>query len=78
VCDGAVAGPISERLSEESPTLPRVWADRIQLQQVLLNLVMNAIEAMSGAGDGPRTLVIRSGLASEGGFRQDDVGVTSA
>src|SRR5262249_2580578 len=34
----------------------RVLGDRIQLQQVLLNLVMNAIEAMSGVGSGPRVL----------------------
>jgi signal transduction histidine kinase len=36
--------------------VPRILGDRIQLQQVLLNLIMNAIEAMSGAGAGPRVL----------------------
>ena len=36
-------------------------ADRVELQQVILNLVMNAIEAMSGLSDGPRELLIRSG-----------------
>src|SRR5262249_9396561 len=40
--------------------LPRIRGDRIQLQQVLLNLLMNAIEALSGVGDGPRVLVVRS------------------
>ena len=37
------------------------WADRIQLQQVILNLIINAIEAMSGAGEGPRELLVGSG-----------------
>src|SRR5262249_48229896 len=39
--------------------VPRIRGDRIQLQQVLLNLIMNAIEALSG-GDGPRVVVVRS------------------
>src|SRR5262249_7366397 len=37
-----------------------ILADRIQIQQVVLNLIHNAIEAISGAGDGPRELLIRS------------------
>jgi PAS domain S-box-containing protein len=44
-----------------SDDIPVILADRIQLQQVILNLMMNAIEAMSGAGEGPRQLVLRSG-----------------
>jgi PAS domain S-box-containing protein len=40
--------------------MPLILADRIQLQQVLLNLIINAIEAMRGVGDGPRELVVRS------------------
>jgi len=42
-------------------TLPRVVGDRVQLQQVLINLIMNAIEAMSGVRDRPRELTIVSG-----------------
>jgi signal transduction histidine kinase len=38
--------------------LPEVSGDRVQLQQVLLNLVMNGIEAMSGVGDERRLLSI--------------------
>jgi signal transduction histidine kinase len=37
-----------------------ILGDRIQLQQVLLNLMVNAIEAMSGVGEGQRELVVRS------------------
>jgi PAS domain S-box-containing protein len=40
--------------------LPLIMADKIQLQQVLLNLLMNAIEAMSGVGEGPRELWVSS------------------
>jgi PAS domain S-box-containing protein len=40
--------------------VPRILGDRIQLQQVLLNLVLNAIEAMSGVGVGPRALRVSS------------------
>jgi signal transduction histidine kinase len=38
--------------------LPRVIGDRVQLQQVVLNLIMNASEAMSGVEGRPRELVI--------------------
>ena len=41
--------------------IPAILADRIALQQVILNLMMNAIEAMSGMSDGPRELLVRSG-----------------
>ena len=38
--------------------LPRVQGDRIQLQQVLLNLIINAIEAMRDVGEEERELFI--------------------
>jgi signal transduction histidine kinase len=44
----------------------RVMGDRIQLQQVLLNLITNAIEAMATA-DGPRVLVVSSSVWEDGG-----------
>src|SRR5262245_13413780 len=40
--------------------VPQILGDRVQLQQVLLNLVMNAIEALSGVSAGPRALWVSS------------------
>src|SRR6267154_1270589 len=38
--------------------LPRIQCDRVQLQQVMLNLIINAIQSMSGVEDGNRELQI--------------------
>src|SRR5882672_2860757 len=46
--------------TELAPTLPMILGDRVQLQQVIINLVMNGIEAMQSVTDRPRELVIRS------------------
>jgi PAS domain S-box-containing protein len=43
-----------------SSDLPLILGDRIQLQQVILNLIINAIEAMSGADDDPREIEVGS------------------
>jgi signal transduction histidine kinase len=50
----------------EHAELPRIMGDRIQLQQVLLNLITNAIEAMA-AKEGLRILGVRSEVATDGG-----------
>jgi C4-dicarboxylate-specific signal transduction histidine kinase len=47
-------------VTELSPGLPDVFGDRIQLQQVILNLLMNGIEAMTSVTDRARRLIIRS------------------
>ena len=46
--------------TELAPALPMILGDRVQLQQVIINLVMNGIEAMQPVTDRPRELVIRS------------------
>jgi len=48
----------------KTPTL--VLADRVQMQQVLLNLIMNGIEAMTGVTDRPRVLQVKSGINESG------------
>jgi PAS domain S-box-containing protein len=45
---------------EFAPALPMILGDRVQLQQVIINLVMNGIEAMQSVTDRSRELTIRS------------------
>jgi PAS domain S-box-containing protein len=45
---------------ELADDLPLVTANRVQLQQVILNLLRNAADAMVGVNDGPRQLLIRT------------------
>jgi C4-dicarboxylate-specific signal transduction histidine kinase len=49
------------RLSHDVPPVP---ADRIQLQQVVLNLILNGIEAMNEVSDRPRELDVVSGRSA--------------
>jgi signal transduction histidine kinase len=53
------AQQVNPRL-ELAPALPPIRGDRVQLQQVIINLVMNGAEAMRAIADGPHGLVIRS------------------
>ena len=46
--------------TELARELPPVLGDRVQLQQVMLNLITNGIEAMSAVADRPRELIIRT------------------
>lgn len=49
--------------------LPRVLGDRVQLQQVLLNLIMNGMEAMTAMANRPRSLWVESRINESGSVR---------
>src|SRR6266508_3515606 len=53
--------------TELTDNLPLIDGDRVQLQQVMLNLIINAVEALSGLTEGPRELLISTGKAEMGG-----------
>jgi C4-dicarboxylate-specific signal transduction histidine kinase len=46
--------------------LPMVLADRVQMQQVLLNLIINGIEAMAAVTNRPRSLCVHSRIDTSG------------
>jgi two-component system sensor kinase FixL len=47
-------------LHEFDPDLPKVLGDRVQLQQVVLNLLLNAFDAMHAGFSGDRVVIVRS------------------
>ena len=52
--------------TELAEGLPLVSGDRVELQQVILNLILNALEAMSEISEGPRRLLITTGRSESG------------
>jgi PAS domain S-box-containing protein len=58
--DGELQSNRVEARLELSEEIPKVLADRVQLQQVVLNLMMNAIEAMGSMQNGARILRVNS------------------
>jgi signal transduction histidine kinase len=55
--------------AELADNLPPVHADRVQLQQVILNLIMNASDAMGGVQDRPKELLVQTGFEEGGEVR---------
>jgi PAS domain S-box-containing protein len=52
--------------TELAPDVPAVLGDRVQLQQVVLNLILNGIEAMNMVTDRPRELLVKSAKHADG------------
>jgi C4-dicarboxylate-specific signal transduction histidine kinase len=62
-----------------APCLPRIHADRVQLQQVMLNLIVNGIQAINDVADGQRDLLITTEGTEHGvrvGVRDTGPGVS--
>jgi signal transduction histidine kinase len=57
-------GIVVQRVAE--PTLPTVTGDRIQLQQIVLNVLVNAAEALEGTERGRRSIVIATTTPAPG------------
>ena len=53
--------------TELAAGLPPIEGDRVQLQQVILNLILNAVEAMSGIDEGAREIQISTGREASNG-----------
>ena len=51
---------------ERTAGLPSVWCDPVHFQQVVLNLVLNGMEAMAGLPEEKRQVVVRTGPANNG------------
>jgi PAS domain S-box-containing protein len=58
----------TETVLELAPDLPHVLGDRIQIQQVLLNLLMNGADAMADEATDERRVTVRSTATPEGGI----------
>jgi PAS domain S-box-containing protein len=63
----AVKNGVSVQTDLAGGGLPLIEGDRVQLQQVILNLIMNAVEAMSGVSGGARELLLSTRKAEPNG-----------
>lgn len=79
---GQVSRNAVEVVMELAANPPQACADRVQIQQVLINLILNGIEAMNTIENRRRRLVIRSETLAEGcavvSVRDSGVGIAAA
>ncbi|HEY1307331.1 MAG TPA: ATP-binding protein [Vicinamibacterales bacterium] len=55
-----------EVVTDINPALPPLWGDKVQLQQVMLNLILNACEAMGASAESGRRLVLTADFDAPG------------
>ena len=85
-CIGLIRGEIVKNgvsvQTQLAEGLPLIQGDRVQLQQVILNLIINAVEALSSVREGARELVITTGKDEPDGVlvvvRDSGPGLSSA
>ena len=85
-CIGLIRGEIVKNgvsvQTQLAEGLPLIQGDRVQLQQVILNLIINAVEALSSVREGARELVITTGKGEPDGVlvvvRDSGPGLSSA
>src|SRR5262245_33588457 len=69
-CERRTTAAIAMRMQTElADGLPLIQGDRVQLQPVMLNLIVNAVEATSGVSEGSRELLISTRKVETGGVR---------
>ena len=64
---GELVGHGASVQTQLSDDLPILQGDRVQLKQVILNLIINAVQAMSSVSEGSRELLISTGRAERDG-----------
>ncbi|MFY9705031.1 MAG: ATP-binding protein [Desulfobacterales bacterium] len=67
VVQGDATARMARILLDLDAGLPPVWGDQVQLQQVVINLLVNALDALDRAASAPRLITVKTGCASAGG-----------
>jgi PAS domain S-box-containing protein len=67
VVQGDATARMARILLDLDAGLPPVWGDQVQLQQVVINLLVNALDALDRDASAPRLITVKTGCASAGG-----------
>lgn len=67
VVQGDATARMARILLDLDAGLPPVWGDQVQLQQVVINLLVNALDALDRDASAPRLITVKTGCARAGG-----------